>query len=83
MTLDRYPHLPTLKRYQMMFKTSIGSAVIGVVLTLAGLFAWIGGPMPQFLPWSMMMISMGGLLGYKVVLSTSKILEANGEFSRR
>jgi hypothetical protein len=80
MTLDR-THMRTLGRYRLMFQTSVSSASIGAVLSILGLLAWTFGPMPEFLPWSMFMVWLAVLLGYKVVLSTSRLLEAEGGHS--
>jgi hypothetical protein len=79
MTLDR-THLRTLERYRLMFTTSVGTASIGAVLSVIGLVAWAIGPMPVYLPFALFFLSAGGLLSYKFVLSTSRLLETNGGY---
>ena len=72
---DGSRYLRTLHRYRAMFKTSVGIGSIAAVLSAVGLLAWAFGPMPVYLPWSLLLLSMGGALGYKVVTSTSRLLD--------
>ena len=76
-------HLRTLRRYRLMSRTSGGSASGGAVLSVIGFAAWAFGPMPAFLPVGLLFVWMGGTLGYKVVLSTSRLLETHGYYSEQ
>jgi hypothetical protein len=75
MDLDRFRAGRTLRRYRAMFQTSIGIGSIAAVLSAVGLAAWAVGPMPVYLPWSLLLLSIGGALGYKVVTSTARLLD--------
>ena len=75
---DGSRYLRTLRRYRAMFKTSVGIGSIAAVLSAVGLAAWAFGPMPVYLPWSLLLLSMGGALGYKVVTSTARLLDRSG-----
>ena len=82
MSFDRARHARTLQRYRFMFKTSVGFGSVGAVLSLLGLLAWAIGPMPAFLPWSLALLWFGGTTAYKVVLSTTKLLDKSGYYER-
>lgn len=84
MTLDGSRHLRTLRNYQMMFRTSIGFASVGAVLSVIGFAVWVvtPGPMPQFLPLSWIIFTLASLLAYKVVTSTARLLDADGYYAQ-
>jgi hypothetical protein len=81
MSFNASRYVKTLQRYQLMFKTSIGGTSIGAVMSVIGLAAWAVGPMPSYLPWSLVMVAWGGALGYRVVLSTVRLLEQESHLS--
>jgi hypothetical protein len=76
-------HLRTLQRYRVMFRTSVGFASVGLLLSVIGFAAWAFGPMPAYLPLGLLFVWMGGTLGYKVALSTSRLLDAHGYYSEQ
>jgi len=83
MSFDTSRHMRTLRRYRFMFKTSIGFGSVGALLSAIGLLAWAFGPMPAFLPWALMMAWFAAAMAYKVVLSTTRILEQSGYYDGR
>jgi hypothetical protein len=78
MTINRTPNLQTLQRYQLMFKTSIGTGLVGLVLVAGGLLAWLAGSLPLALPWGLLMVGASGALALKVVQSTARMIEVEG-----
>jgi hypothetical protein len=66
-----------------MFRTSIGTGMLGLLLTAAGLLAWLVGPLPVVLPWGLLLVSGSGALALKVAQSTARLLECDGVFGRQ
>lgn len=85
MQFDRERRRRTLARYQCMFRSAVAGIGVGGLLLAASVVAWL---VPSFTPvpglelWSVVLISMSGLLAYKVATSTVRILEAEGCFDK-
>lgn len=76
----------TLARYQCMFRSAVAGIGVGGVLLAASIIAWLVPsftPVPEIGFWSVVVISLSGLLAYKVATSTVRILEAEGCFGKR
>lgn len=86
MQFDRERRRRTLARYQYMFRSAVAGIGVGGLLLAASVVAWL---VPAFAPapglglWSVVLISMSGLLAYRVATSTVRILEAEGCFDKR
>lgn len=76
-----------IQRYRFMFRFSVSATALGGVVALLSVLGWVAsGAMPPALPLGLIGTSLGGLLAYKVLVSTLAVLEgpyANGQGAPR
>ncbi len=77
MVFDRRRTVRLLARYRLMFRVSLSTLCLSVIVLAASLVAWMAGPMPVSLPFALLMIELSGLCAYKVLISTARVLDAD------
>jgi hypothetical protein len=76
MTWDAIKANKTLRNYQLMFRTALWSTAAAGLLVAIGVVVALKTPgIPMVLPFGLLMASMGGLLMYRVTVSTMHLLE--------
>ena len=65
-----------LDRYSLMFRFSLAAAVLGALVAFLGVIASLNaGAMSGAVPLGLFFVSLGGLLAYKILTSTVRVLE--------
>jgi hypothetical protein len=64
-----------LGRYRFFFRTAVSVFVLGLALTLFGVFDMVVSSTGTMFGAGLLLVSLAGLQGYKTVLSTMKILD--------
>ena len=65
-----------LDRYSLMFRFSLAAAVLGALVAFLGVIASLNaGAMSGAVPLGLFFASLGGMLAYKVLTSTVRVLE--------
>jgi hypothetical protein len=76
MTWDAIKANKRLRNYQLMFRTALWSTAAAGLLVAVGVVVALKTPgVPAFLPLSVLVASLGGLLMYRVTVSTMHLLE--------
>jgi hypothetical protein len=69
----------TLERYRLLFKITIAVCVLSIVMTLSGLAHALVASETTLLSAGMLLFVLAVLYGYRVVLSTMRILEEEAD----
>ena len=65
-----------LDRYSFMFRFSLAAAVLGALIAFVGVIVSLSaGALSGAVPLGLTFVSLGGMLAYKVLTSTVRVLE--------
>ena len=76
--LDQSQRLRALSRYRMLFRAMVATFAVSVVVAAIGLVGFFNGASATLFGAALLVAAMSGLNGYKMVLSTMKLIDEDG-----
>jgi hypothetical protein len=77
--MDARARAKLLSRYRFLFKATVATFGGSVVFIGLGVLTMLFAAEPRILGAGLLAASLSGLLAYKMVLSTMKLIEASGD----
>ncbi len=67
-----------IRNYRVMFAMSLGGLALGGVATVGGIASLFFAPAPTLITTGVLLVCLSALNGYKLVLSTMRLMDREG-----
>ena len=67
-----------IRNYRWMFRMSLGGLLLGVIAMVGGIMSLFFSPQPTLITTGILLFCLSVLNGYKLILSTMRIIDREG-----